>query len=80
MPLFNLPENLDQKDLNNVVETDKILSKMGVNIEPVKVLLIGIRLSNRPRPLQIILSENTDVFHVLKTKTSTVTLHPYILG
>lgn len=41
--LFNLPENSDQN--SEIIKTNNILSKMGVNIKPVKVLplRIGIR-------------------------------------
>lgn len=68
--LFNVTKNSNQNNLNDFDSVKNILSEMGLNLIPTKVLRIthGCTPSNHLRPIKIVLPNANDVYRVLKYK------------
>lgn len=67
--LFNVPEVStsisNQQNCNEYIYD--IFVNMNVSIKPISAHHLG-KVSNKPRPIRVILPSTTDVFQILKTK------------
>jgi hypothetical protein len=65
--IFNAIESSTSSTFTDSTLVSEILSSIGANISPTTITRLG-KLSDKPRPLKIVLSSTSDVFSVLKLK------------
>lgn len=65
--IFNAIESSASSTPNDSILVSELLSSIGANIAPTLITRLG-KLSNKPRPLKIVLSSTSDVFSILKLK------------
>jgi hypothetical protein len=66
--LFNVPESFNLPDhTQDTSITQDIFSTIGIPTNPISIHRLG-KVSNKPRPLRIVLPTPADVFEVLKAK------------
>ncbi|XP_060845498.1 uncharacterized protein LOC132925092 [Rhopalosiphum padi] len=64
----------DSNVVSNLI--DSIITSGDKNIRPIKLLRLGIRGHDKPRPIKAILSLPADVFEILKSKKKLLSLNP----
>lgn len=66
----------DSNVVSNLI--DSIITNGDKNIRPIKLLRLGIRGRDKPRPIKAIFSSPADVFEILKSKKKLLSLNRLI--
>ncbi|CAI6358063.1 unnamed protein product [Macrosiphum euphorbiae] len=81
--LYNVPESNSDNTADRIAHGSNVVSNLidsiiigDINIKPVKLLRLGIRVHDKTRPIKAIFNSSIDVFEILKSKKKLLSLNP----